>query len=165
MARTDADEPVVMSIFDRLLDHDPSSKQEVRKPRGKALGELRDALRRDLEALLNARPCSTTWPPFLSELDSSILNYGVTTITSADLSTDDNRERFRAAVERTIRRFEPRFLRVSVHLIDDPERLDRTLRFRIEALVNAKPAPEPIVFDSVLDPSTQGVTVLAPRDV
>jgi type VI secretion system protein ImpF len=89
----------------------------------------------------------------------------VTTVTSADLSTDDNRERFRAAVERTIQRFEPRFLRVSVSLIGDAERVDRTLRFRIEALVQAKPAPEPVVFDSVLDPSTQGVTVLAPRDV
>jgi type VI secretion system protein ImpF len=165
MPRAADDGPVVMSVFDRLLDDDPGSTQEARKQRGTALGELRDALRRDLEALLNARPCSTTWPPSFAELDSSILNYGVTTITSADLSTDDNRERFRAAVERTIQRFEPRFLRVSVSLIDDAERVDRTLRFRIEALVQAKPAPEPIVFDSVLDPSTQGVTVLAPRDV
>ena len=161
MPRAADDGPVVMSVFDRLLDDDPGSTQEARKPRGTALGELRDALRRDLEALLNARPCSTTWSPSFAELDSSILNYGVTTVTSADLSTDDNRERFRAAVERTIQRFEPRFLRVSVSLIDDAERVDRTLRFRIEALVQAKPAPEPIVFDSVLDPSTQGVTVLA----
>ena len=165
MPRAADDGPVVMSVFDRLLDDDPGDTQEARTPRGQALIELRDALRRDLEALLNARPCSTTWSPSFAELDSSILNYGVTTVTSADLSTDDNRERFRAAVERTIQRFEPRFLRVSVSLIDDAERVDRTLRFRIEALVQAKPAPEPIVFDSVLDPSTQGVTVLAPRDV
>ena len=87
------------------------------------------------------------------------------TVTSAELSADDNRERFRGAVERAIRRFEPRFLRVSVSLIDDAERIDRTLRFRIEALVQAKPAPEPLVFDSILDPSTQGVTVLSPRHV
>lgn len=165
MPRAGDDGPVVMSVFDRLLDDDPGSLQEPRKPRARALGELRDALRRDLEALLNARPCSTTWSPGLAELNASILNYGVAVVSSADLSIDDNRERFRAAVEQTIQRFEPRFLRVSVSLVDDAERIDRTLRFRIEALVQAKPSPEPIVFDSVLDPSTQGVTVAAPRDV
>jgi type VI secretion system protein ImpF len=165
MARDDQDSPIEMSLFDRLLDDDPSSGRDAPKQRHKSLEEFRDALRRDLEALLNTRPCSVTWSAGLSELDTSILNYGVMTITSAELSADDNRERFRSAVERAIRCFEPRFLRVHVTLIEDSERIDRTLRFRIEALAQAKPAPEPLVFDSVLDPSTQGVTVLPPRDV
>jgi type VI secretion system protein ImpF len=56
-------------------------------------------------------------------------------------------------------------LRVSVSLAEDPERIDRTLRFRIEALAQAKPAPEPLIFDSVLDPSTLGMIVSPPRDV
>jgi type VI secretion system protein ImpF len=165
MARDDQDSPIEMSLFDRLLDDDPSSGRDAPKQRHKSLEEFRDALRRDLEALLNTRPCSVTWSAGLSELDTSILNYGVMTVTSAELSADDNRERFRSAVERAIRCFEPRFLRVHVTLIEDSERIDRTLRFRIEALAQAKPAPEPLVFDSVLDPSTQGVTVLPPRDV
>lgn len=165
MARDDQDSPIEMSLFDRLLDDDPSSGRDAPKHRHKSLEEFRDALRRDLEALLNTRPCSVTWSAGLAELDTSILNYGVMTVTSADLSADDNRERFRSAVERAIRCFEPRFLRVRVTLIEDSERIDRTLRFRIEALAQAKPAPEPLIFDSVLDPSTQGVTVLPPRDV
>jgi type VI secretion system protein ImpF len=165
MARDDQDSPIEMSLFDRLLDDDPSSGRDAPKHRHKSLEEFRDALRRDLEALLNTRPCSVTWSAGLSELDTSILNYGVMTVTSAELSADDNRERFRSAVERAIRCFEPRFLRVHVTLIEDSERIDRTLRFRIEALAQAKPAPEPLIFDSVLDPSTQGVTVLPPRDV
>jgi len=154
-----------MSVFDRLLDDDPASMEDRRKPRGRALEELRDAMRRDLEALLNTQPCSTTWSSALSELNSSILNYGVVTVTSTDLSIDANRERFRGAVETAIRRFEPRFLRVHVTLLEDTERIDRTLRFRIEALVQAKPMPEPLVFDSMIDPSTQGVTVSSPRHV
>lgn len=164
MARED-DGRVVMSVFDRLLDDDPASPLDRQKPAGKALEELRDALRRDLEALLNTRPCSTTWSPEFAELNSSILNYGAVAITGADLSTDDNRERFRAAVEQAIRRFEPRFLKVTVSLVEDAERMNRTLRFRIEALVQAKPMPEPLIFDSVLDPSTQDVTVSSPRHV
>jgi type VI secretion system protein ImpF len=54
---------------------------------------------------------------------------------------------------------------VNVTLVEDPERIDRTLRFRIEALVHAEPAPEPLIFDSAVDPSTQGVTVSSPRHV
>jgi type VI secretion system protein ImpF len=159
------DERVVLSVFDRLLDDDPSNPHDRGQPAGKTLEGLRDAIRRDLEALLNARPCSTTWSPEFSELSNSILNYGAVPVTGAELGSDDNRERFRAAVEQAIRRFEPRFLRVSVTLVEDVERIERTIRFRIEALVEAKPMPEPLVFDSVLDPSTQGVTVLAPRHV
>jgi len=165
MPRNDQDSPIEMSLLDRLLDDDPTSDRDPPKTRHKSLEEFRDAIRRDLEALLNTRPCSVTWSRGLSELDDSILNYGVVTVTSAELGADGNRERFRSAVEQAVRRFEPRFLRVRVTLVEDPERIDRTLRFRIEALAQAKPAPEPIVFDSVLDPSTQGVTVLAPRDV
>jgi type VI secretion system protein ImpF len=165
MARGNDEGSVAMSVFDRLLDDDPARGEDLHKTRGNALVELRDALRRDLEALLNTRPCSTTWEAYLVELDDSILNYGVATVTNAELSANENRERFRGAVERAVRRFEPRFLRVSVTLIEDADRIDRTLRFRIEALVRAEPAPEPLVFDSIVDPSTQGITVLSPRHV
>ena len=152
MPREDDADAIVMSVFDRLLDDDPASMQERRKSRGRAMDELRDSLRRDLEALLNTQACSMTWAAGLSELGGSILNYGVVTVTSTDLSIDANRERFRSAIETAIRRFEPRFLRVNVTLLEDAERIDRTLRFRIEALVQAKPMPEPLVFDSMIDP-------------
>lgn len=165
MARGEEDGSVAMSVFDRLLDDDPARGEDLRKTRGNALTELRDALRRDLEALLNTRPCSTTWEAPFVELDDSILNYGVSTVTNAEMSASANRERFRGAVERAIRRFEPRFLKVNVTLLEDTDRIDRTLRFRIEALVRAEPAPEPLVFDSIVDPSTQGITVLSPRHV
>jgi type VI secretion system protein ImpF len=165
MARGENDGPVAMSVFDRLLDDDPGRGEDLRKTRGRALVELRDALRRDLEALLNTRPCSTTWEAPFVELNDSILNYGVATVTNAEMSADENRERFRGAVERAIRWFEPRFLKVNVTLLEDADRIDRTLRLRIEALVRAEPAPEPLIFDSIIDPSTQGITVLAPRHV
>jgi type VI secretion system protein ImpF len=156
---------VELSLLDRLLDDDPATSREPTKTHRQAMDELRNAIRRDLEALLNTRPCSITWPRGLSELDSSILNYGMVTVSSQEMAADYNRERFRESVERVIRRFEPRFLKVEVTLIDDTDRTDRTLRFRIEAMMDVRPAPEPLVFDSLLDPSTQGVTVGPPRDV
>ena len=55
-------------------------------------------------------------------------------------------------IEATIRRFEPRFLSVRVTLIDAQDRLETTLRLRIEAVVHAEPAPEAVTFDTLVDP-------------
>jgi len=69
------------------------------------------------------------------------------------------REQYRAAVEDTIRRFEPRFKMVKVTLVaENPA--DRSLRFHIDALMYAEPAPERVSFDSLLDPSSQSFSVV-----
>ena len=62
-------------------------------------------------------------------------------------------------IEDTIRRFEPRFLSVRVHLIDAQERLEATLRLRIEAVLHAEPAPEAVTFDTLVDPTTDDIVV------
>jgi type VI secretion system protein ImpF len=53
---------------------------------------------------------------------------------------------------------------VSVSLLDTDNVLESTLHLRIEALLHAEPAPEPISFDTMLDATTADVTVHA-RDV
>ncbi len=65
----------------------------------------------------------------------------------------------RLEIEETIRRFETRFLSVRVQLIDTRDRLDTTLRLRIEALLYAEPAPEAVAFDTLVDPTTDAVVV------
>src|SRR4029434_10585889 len=64
------------------------------------------------------------------------------------------REEFRLALETILRECEPRFKTVTVKLLDSAEPLDRTLRFRIDALMYADPAPEELVFDSTLEALT-----------
>jgi type VI secretion system protein ImpF len=61
------------------------------------------------------------------------------------------REQFRADVEVLLRRFEPRLKHVVVRLLENSEDQERTLRFRIDALVLADPEPEAVSFDSVLE--------------
>ena len=87
------------------------------------------------------------------------MNYGIPDITGADLRSAQGRERFRQILERVIRHFEPRFQRVSVEVLENADLLDRALRFRIDAMMYAEPAPEPVVFDSALEPATGTVTV------
>ena len=120
------------------------------------MAALRNSVRRDLEALLNARRRWRSWPvahdaswrPRRSATASPISPSGA-------FNDARRREELRLEIEATIRRFEPRFLSVRVHLIDAQDRLETTLRLRIEALLHAEPAPEPITFDTLVDPTTE----------
>lgn len=159
MARIRAEQPLVPSVLDRLIDEQPTATREAPKTRNQVLRELKRSLRRDLENLLNTRWRCTTWPQNLEELELSLVNYGIPDITAADLGSARNRAEFRQVVETVIRQFEPRFKSVKVEMLDNVETLDRTLRFRIDALLYAEPAPEPVLFDSALQPATGNVEV------
>jgi type VI secretion system protein ImpF len=55
MARRDATGPVTLSVLDRLIDRDPKTRSEIPFTRAQSLRELKLALKRDLEWLLNTR--------------------------------------------------------------------------------------------------------------
>lgn len=159
MAKIRSDQPLIPSLLDRLIDEEPETKREAPRSRNQILREMKKSVRRDVEDLLNTRRSLLEWPSDLTELESSLLNYGIPDITRANMSSPDVREQFRKLLEKTIQQNEPRLQSVRVHLISNNETLDRTLRFRIDALLRADPAPEPVVFDSVLEPGTGTVAI------
>jgi type VI secretion system protein ImpF len=154
MAKIQADQPLVPSVLDRLLDDAPDVQREPAKSRHQVLRELKQSVRRDLEHLLNTRRRCRPAPPDLTDLQQSLAHYGVPDFTGAYMSSAEDREKFRQVIEMVVRTFEPRFKTVRVVLLDNAEPLDRTFRFRIDALLYADPAPEPVVFDSALEPGT-----------
>ena len=156
MARTDPDEPLLMSVLDRLLTGDTP---QGRMGRGQYLSALRRAVRRDLEALLNTRQRCLSWPADLEELATSSVAYGVPDFTAMNVASDTERDNLRASIEDLIRRFEPRFKTVSVSVRESTDTLDRTLRFRIDAIMHAEPMPEHLVFDSFVDPASRAVRI------
>src|SRR3954467_11388038 len=109
MARPDLDQPLQQSVLDRLIDANPDQARDPPKSRGQHLRELREAIRRDLENLLNARQRCRSSPPALTELRCSLVNYGIPDLTGTELNSSQQREAFRQAVEDVIRLFEPRF--------------------------------------------------------
>jgi type VI secretion system protein ImpF len=159
MARPRADQPLIPSVLDRLLDEDPRVTSEPAKPRAQVLRELKQSVRRDLENLLNTRWSATTWPPHLEEIERSLVNYGIPDITGSDLGSAGERESFRQIMERAILYFEPRFQSLTIKIMENAEQLDRTLRFRIEGLLRVEPVPEPVAFDSAFEPATGDVEV------
>jgi type VI secretion system protein ImpF len=159
MAKIRPDQPLVPSVLDRLIDERPDESRETPKSRNQVMREVKLSLQRDLENLLNTRRRATGWPADLIELELSLANYGIPDIAGADLGSAENREQFARTVVETIRRFEPRFQQVNVSMLQNADPMERTLRFRIDALLRAEPAPEPVVFDSSMQPATCNVQV------
>jgi type VI secretion system protein ImpF len=146
-------------LLDRLIDDAPDQQRDPPMSAADSLIALRNSVRRDLEALLNARRRWRSWPSQLTELATSPIGYGIPDFAAGAFNDAGRREELRIEIENTIRRFEPRFLSVRVHLIDAKDRLETTLRLRIEALLHADPAPEAVAFDTLVDPTTDDVVV------
>lgn len=156
MAKVERDQPLVPSVLDRLIDNRPDQSQEAAKARHQLIGELRQSIRRDLENLLNTRWRAESWPDDLTELQQSLVRYGIPDVSGAgaDIVSERGRMEYLRLVQETIQRFEPRFKTVRVEFLQATDPLDRTLRFRIDAVMYAFPAPEPVVFDTSLEPAT-----------
>lgn len=155
MSRIRDDQPLVPSILDRLLDDDPGVTVESPRSRALVLREMKRSVCRDLENLLNTRCRLESYPTNLTELDLSLANYGVPDFTGSNMSQPEQRAELRRQIEAAIVRFEPRFKTVKVTVMEQSsETQSRTLRLKIEALMHAEPAPEPVVFDSQLEPIT-----------
>jgi type VI secretion system protein ImpF len=148
-----------LPLLDRLLDDAPDEARDRVLSNAEVLNALRASVRRDLQSLLNARRRWYSWPPAMRELATSPLSYGLPDFASGAFGDPARREVLRREVEDTIRRFEPRFISVKVHLLEADDVLTGTLRLRIEALLDADPAPEPVGFDTLLDTARDEVLV------
>lgn len=147
-----------LPLLDRLLDAQPGADAAV-PTAAQALEQLRAAVRRDLEALLNARRRRRPLPPLLAELPSSLVNYGIPDPVSGTYAVPELRAALTREIEATIRRFEPRLASVSVDLVDDTDGLGGVLRMKVEAVLRADPVPEQVSFETLLEPVSRDVTV------
>ncbi|HEV8678079.1 MAG TPA: type VI secretion system baseplate subunit TssE [Stellaceae bacterium] len=148
-----------LPLLDRLIDDAPDVARDAPLSPAEAIGILRRGVRRDIEALLNARRRWRSWPQGYTELEQSPVGYGISDFAAGAFNDPAERDRLRIQIEQTIRRFEPRLAQVRVVLVDADNTLESTLRLRIEALLRVEPAPEPIVFDTLVDPATAEVQV------
>lgn len=165
MATIRTDQLLLPSVIDRLIDLDPQVSQEPARNHNQLLRDLKQAVRRDLECLLNTRVRCVLHQPDLKELKQSLVNYGVPDLTGLTLGSSKEREGFRRAIEAVILQFEPRLKKLTVWLIDPAETSERTIRFHIEAVLQAEPAPEPVAFDSTVRLTTATFEVKAESNV
>ena len=159
MARIDKKKKLRPSILDRLIDNDRENSIEVDPDQHQRLKELRHSVRRDLENLLNTRFRMIEPDTDLIEVQNSLLNYGLPDLATVNITDTEKRHEFIQHLESILIAYEPRFKSVKITHMENTDTLDRTLRFRIDAVLYADPSPEIVVFDSVLEPVTRSVNV------
>ena len=148
MARTDNEIRITPSVLDRLLDFEPNLSSEAPKSRSKSLRDLKTAVRRDLEWLLNSRQYADYIPETLEETNNSVAVYGLPDFTGASIKSPTEQKKLVKQIEAAIKIFEPRFLDLKVTL-EPFGTIERVLKFRIDARLDIEPIPEPISFDTV----------------
>ncbi|MGO7905361.1 type VI secretion system baseplate subunit TssE [Rhizobium leguminosarum] len=155
------DRVLARSILDRLIDEAPDRTVDPPMSFVDQVRDVREAIRRDLEALLNTRRCLATPPAALSELRDALVSYGVDGIVSANLMTDQAKLKLAQAIERRIALFETRLADVRVTILKSRTMTERALRMRIQATFSLHEGMPPISFESTIDPSTQRFLVEA----
>jgi type VI secretion system protein ImpF len=157
MSRLDQNQGLMPSVLDRLIDPDTEG---TAWRRGYGLQQVVDAVRRDLEELLNTHPSFHDLPEEWAELRRSVLAYGLPDMASVSAANQIEREELGRVVEAIIQRFEPRLRDVRAVLVESGEGEDRHVRFHIEARLNVDPAPE-VAFETVLELSTGHASIQA----
>ena len=147
MSRLGSQTGLMPSILDRLID--PESGGTASR-RGYGVEQMADAVRRDLEDLLNTRQTHFGLPDEWPEVERSVVAFGLPDLTSLNAITAQQRENIGRAIEAVVARFEPRLKDVRATLIESADGLQRTVRFRVDARLIVDPAPE-VAFDTILE--------------
>jgi type VI secretion system protein ImpF len=136
-----------LSFIDRLINLDQT-----------VANQFRAGLRRDLEDLLNTSIRARGFPDYLGELDQSLINFGIKDLLTTNLSTASERDGVILYIQKTIEKYEPRLMNISIVNISDKESRSHTLALRIIAETIIDNNLEEIIFNSKIDISTGAVT-------
>ena len=144
-------------LLDRLTDDEPDKAAESREKRVFSTRQMRQAVLRDLDWLLNSpqrmEPDDQADHP---EAFTSVINFGVPDlcgVTSGGLDIVS----LEKAVTRAIRAFEPRIrpgaLRVTAS-VDEAEMSGNAIVFEVRGELWAQPVPEPMFLKTEVDLET-----------
>jgi type VI secretion system protein ImpF len=149
------------SLLDRLTDFEPGSTSESRERRVLSLPQLRAAVLRDLVWLLNtARQLPEEFDEF-KEVDKSVLNYGVDSLTgrrASSLRASDVEAMLIGAIERYEPRILSRTLKVRV-ITEQAGGRPSTLVLEIQGSLWAQPLPEALFLRTKVDLETGQFTL------
>lgn len=134
------------SVFDRLAD---VSAGGLNSDKWYDIKAMTDAIRRDLEDLLNTQQSIPHLGVDFPELAESVVGFGVPDPTTFPLDTPSGRRRLATALMNVINTFEPRLSDVRIELGSASGEKLRELKFRVVARLVVETAPQ-IVFESNL---------------
>lgn len=123
--------------------------------------DLKRALQRDLNWLLNTR----SWLPDdlsdLPETRSSMLTFGLPDFTSMSWKRAGDQKLICSVLEEALRDYEPRLIgrTIKVVPVEDDDEVRLTVKLRIDAILNVEPYTEPVSFDTEIEIDSGAVNV------
>src|SRR3954471_8826040 len=111
MPQPSAKSSLLPSIIDRLIEPRGEETSDSHR-RGQTVRELEEAVRRDLQDLLNTRRSAIDGFSDDSELQRSLLTFGLPELTSFNPTVPYQRKTLQSIIENTIATFEPRLMDV-----------------------------------------------------
>ena len=138
------------SVLDRLID--PESLGTSARP-WYGVEQLMRAVQRDLTALLNSRQTHKGLLDDCPQCRDSLLAFGLPDFSAMNASTDAQRAEIGHQLEDVIRQFEPRLRDVRVRLGKPGDARQRTVHYRVDAMLNVDSAPD-VAFEVILELAT-----------
>ncbi len=138
------------SILDRLIDPESAGTAILI---GYDERKMLQAVRRDLEDLLNTRQTHVGLPEGYEQIHRSIAAYGLPDLVSLEAITSRQRETIAETIQRIIETFEPRLKDIKVTYIPGENASERSLKFKIDARLAVDPSPD-VAFDTMLELSS-----------
>src|SRR5215831_17766637 len=114
MAQLVPDSTVTLSVLDRLIDREPKNSKELPLSRAQSVRALHDAVRRDLEWLLNTRRIAIPPEEGLKELNKSVYVFGLPDFTTFSLNAPAERTKLLRQLQAVIKLFEPRIAKARI---------------------------------------------------
>src|ERR1700675_3442837 len=151
MVRGQGDVTVTLSVFDPVIDWEPKNQVEAPLSRAQSVRVMKNAVRRDLEWLLNSRSVAFEPDEALRELNRSLYVYGLPDFSSYAAASAADQAKLLREIMGAIKLFEPRLADVRIIPVEVPGSGLKEFKLRIEALLRMDPSPEPVSFDTVIE--------------
>lgn len=162
MAELSPSEKLQPSLLDRLRDDQPDKKEESRANRIISSDKLREYAIRDLSWLLNTVKMSVHHSlDEFEQVDRSVLNFGVSSLSGAAVSRDDIRP-IEVEVKKAITNFEPRInpKTLNVKVFFDTEEMGKNaMVFEIQGELWGNPIPTELFLKTEIDLETGSVNI------
>jgi type VI secretion system protein ImpF len=154
------------SLLDRLTDDRPNEGRDYVGDRGYSHRQLKEAVLRDMQWLLNAISLDSAVPlDEYPEVAKSVLNYGIPDLSAVRARADDVTD-LGKRIERAIRSFEPRIIpnTLSVGAAQSDQDFDsRLLCFEVEGDLWADPAPMHLLIRTEIDLESGSAALVTDR--
>lgn len=146
------------TLFEQSIMERLSEAYEQPGTQAAALRVLKEAIRRDLEAVLNTRRHMGAELDGYVQAEASVLNYGIEDLSTVRADPEGYLLQMQRAVQKCLMEYEPRLTDISV-TVQDGEMAVREIRLHIEAHLILSRTGERVFFDTTFDVSRETYSV------